>query len=302
MPVTVFLSYRRDDTKHAAGRLAERLDQRFELFMDVDDIGPGRDFTTVLRDAVDHADVVLALIGPAWLTVTDPTGARRIDDPDDWVVQEVATALARRTPVIPVLVDGARMPSAADLPAALADLARLQAVTLTHETFAADAARLVSAVEAVAAGPPPPTSASALPAASTASSGSPDPGFPVVPRQALWLGQASLLPGWGLFVYALVDTSRADGYADQSLWLTAFGVLLAAPFAAYFGSRLRRASWRATWNVTGIVAVAVGVCLGASQLLYEQITQQAVGFVVLVAAATVLTAYTLMMVRRHHLG
>jgi hypothetical protein len=92
----VFVSYRRDDSKHAAGRLAERLDERFTLFMDVTRIRPGSDFTTAIREAVDQADVLLAVIGSQWLTVTAADGGRLIDQPDDWVVLEVAAALRRR--------------------------------------------------------------------------------------------------------------------------------------------------------------------------------------------------------------
>ena len=144
---SVFVSYRRDDSKHAAGRLGERLDQRFNLFMDIDSIRPGTDFTAVVRDAVDHADVVLALIGSSWLDMKDETGARRLDSPDDWVALEVGTALEQGTPVIPVLVDGAHMPDRSQLPPALAELANRQAIKLTHESFPQDCTRLIETIE-----------------------------------------------------------------------------------------------------------------------------------------------------------
>jgi len=144
---SVFVSYRRADTKHAAGRLGERLHERFHLFMDIDSIRPGADFTAAVRNAVDRADVVLALIGTQWLAAADETGDRRIDDPGDWVALEVGTALQRGTPVIPILVDGARMPERAELPPSLADLASRQAISLTHESFAADCTRLIETIE-----------------------------------------------------------------------------------------------------------------------------------------------------------
>ena len=75
MTVRVFLSYRRDDTQHAAGRLEERLDERFKLFMDVDQIQGGAVFPAVVRKAVDEADVLLAVIGSHWLTLTAETAA-----------------------------------------------------------------------------------------------------------------------------------------------------------------------------------------------------------------------------------
>jgi hypothetical protein len=147
VPTSVFVSYRRDDSKHAAGRLGERLDERFTLFMDVDSIRPGTDFTAVVREAVEQADVLLALIGPTWLTAADETGARRLDNPEDWVVAEIGTALQHGTPVVPVLVDGARMPQRQDLPPSLAPLASRQALTLSHESFAADCTRVIDTIE-----------------------------------------------------------------------------------------------------------------------------------------------------------
>ncbi len=144
---SVFVSYRRDDSKHAAGRLGERLGERFKLFMDIDSIRPGTDFTAVVRDAVDRADVVLAVIGKGWLSASSQTGARRLDEAHDWVSLEVGTALKHGTPVIPVLVDGARMPDRADLPESLTDLASRQAISLDHESFAADCSRLIETIE-----------------------------------------------------------------------------------------------------------------------------------------------------------
>jgi hypothetical protein len=149
--VRIFLSYRREDSKHAAARLAERLDERFELFMDIDAIQPGMDFTAVVASAVGESDVFVAVIGNGWLSALDPMGRRRLDDPSDWVANEIATALQRRITIIPVLVDGAQMPSRSELPPALADLSSRQALPVSHETFAADTARLISVIEGLAA-------------------------------------------------------------------------------------------------------------------------------------------------------
>ena len=107
--VSVFLSYRRADAPYAAGRLGDRLGERFELFMDID-IAPGLHFGHALTDAVSSCDVMLVLIGRSWLNAMDDDGQRRLEDPRDWVVQEIEAALARDVTVIPVLVDGARMP------------------------------------------------------------------------------------------------------------------------------------------------------------------------------------------------
>ena len=145
----VFVSYRRSDTRHAAGRLDDLLSQDFDLFMDVEDIAPGTDFTLALRHAVDASQVMLALIGPNWATERNETGQRRIDDPQDWVAHEIAVGLHRNIVVIPVLVDEARMPDREDLPPHLTALANRHAFRLHHESFADDAERLRRAIHRV---------------------------------------------------------------------------------------------------------------------------------------------------------
>ena len=142
----MFLSYRRADSPYAAGRLADRLGERFELFMDVD-IAPGLHFGQALTEAVAGCDVMLVLIGRSWLEAVDEDGRRRLEDPRDWVVQEIEAALARDVTVIPVLVDGARMPTPAELPDRLESLGFRQAVNLRHESFPADITTLVTAIE-----------------------------------------------------------------------------------------------------------------------------------------------------------
>jgi tetratricopeptide (TPR) repeat protein len=148
-PTRVFVSYRREDSGHVAGRLADRLDDHFQVVMDIDTdtIEPGMDFTECIRRAVTEADVFVAVIGPRWTELLNSSGQRRLDDPNDWVTAEIATALERGVPVLPVLVDGASMPTRAELPEALAGLASRQAVILRRESFTSDSSRLVGAIE-----------------------------------------------------------------------------------------------------------------------------------------------------------
>ena len=101
--------------------------------------------------AVAACTVLLAVIGPAWLTAADERGRRRLDDPDDLVRLEIEAALARGVRVIPILVEGAVMPGRADLPESLAGLARRNALLIRHESFRSDAGRLVTAIERVLA-------------------------------------------------------------------------------------------------------------------------------------------------------
>jgi chaperonin GroEL len=150
----IFVSYRRQETSHLAGRLSDRLADRFgedQVFMDVDTIGPGVDFAQEISRAVAACKVLVAVIGPDWLTATDERGRRRLDDPDDIVRLEVEAALARGVLVVPILVEGAVMPGREDLPESLAGLARRNALSIRHESFRSDAGRLVTAVEQVLA-------------------------------------------------------------------------------------------------------------------------------------------------------
>src|SRR5690242_19550992 len=101
MPVAegggIFVSYRRQESSHLAGRVADRLADRFgetQVFIDVDTIEPGVDFAEEIRRAVAACTVLVAIIGSAWLTATDEQGRRRLDDPDDLVRQEIEAALA----------------------------------------------------------------------------------------------------------------------------------------------------------------------------------------------------------------
>ena len=123
MPVAegggIFVSYRRQESAHLAGRLYDRLTDRFgegQVFIDVNAIEPGVDFAEEISRAVAACQVLLAVIGPDWLMAVDERGRRRLDNPDDLVRLEIEAALARHVRVIPILVEGAVMPGQEDLP------------------------------------------------------------------------------------------------------------------------------------------------------------------------------------------
>jgi TIR domain len=149
-PGRIFISYRRDETAYPAGWLYERLADHFgksRIFKDVDSIQLGDDFVEVITSAVGSCDVLLALIGDQWLTITDEHGKRRLDDPEDFVRLEIEAALARDVRVVPILVEGATMPSADELPAGLAMLARRQALDLSPSRFDFDLGRLLKVLD-----------------------------------------------------------------------------------------------------------------------------------------------------------
>ena len=146
----IFINYRRGDDPGHTGRLFDRLLDVFErerLFLDVDDIAPGVDFIRVLDERLTECDVVLAVIGKGWIDARDATGARRLDDPHDFVRIEIAAALSQGKRVIPVLVGEAQMPRPDELPESLRPLARRNAVRLTHEQFHADVQGLIKAIQ-----------------------------------------------------------------------------------------------------------------------------------------------------------
>jgi hypothetical protein len=148
----IFLSYRRQESSHVAGRLYDRLADRFgtsQVFMDVAAIEPGVDFAQAINRALSTCQVLLAVIGRQWLTATDEWGRRRLDDPHDIVRLEIETALAREVRVIPILVEDATMPRWHDLPESLVGLARRNAFIVRHESFRSDAERLVVAIESI---------------------------------------------------------------------------------------------------------------------------------------------------------
>jgi hypothetical protein len=147
----IFISYRRDDASHLAGRLSDRLAAHFpknQIFIDVD-MEPGIDFVEAVEQSVGSCDVLIAVIGNRWLTSTDGQGNRRLDNPEDFVRMEIATALRRNIRVIPVLVDGAPMPRPSDLPDDLKSFVRRNAVEVSHTRFSADSERLIAALERI---------------------------------------------------------------------------------------------------------------------------------------------------------
>jgi hypothetical protein len=149
MGESIFINYRRGEDQAAAGRLYDQLEATFtreRIFIDVDNIAPGRDFTEELATRVEQCDVFLAVIGRRWADVVDVDGSRRLDNPNDWVRVEIESAQRLGKHIIPVLVDGAEMPRPEKLPDALQRFARRNAARLTHERFRADVQALVVAI------------------------------------------------------------------------------------------------------------------------------------------------------------
>jgi formylglycine-generating enzyme required for sulfatase activity len=140
MAKSIFISYRREDAAADARSIYQRLKPKYgkRLFIDVDGIQPGFDFSVVLNQYLARSAVMLVVIGPRWYDARDGDGRRRLDDPNDFVRLEIAQALSRNIAVIPLLVGGARTPKAEGLPVDLQSLVRRQARSISHENFSRD--------------------------------------------------------------------------------------------------------------------------------------------------------------------
>jgi hypothetical protein len=147
----IFLSYRREDSADATGRIYDHLAGRYErdsIFKDVDSIPFGVDFRKHLQTVIETCEVVLVIIGDRWLTIPNEGGQRRLEDPADFVRIEVEAALQRDIPIIPILVNGAVMPRPQDLPEPMQELAYRNGLPVRHDPdFHNDLERLVKSLE-----------------------------------------------------------------------------------------------------------------------------------------------------------
>ena len=146
MAPKLFISYRRDDSAGYAGRVHDRLQREFGenlLFMDVDSIPLGTNFVKAIDEEVAKCDVLLAIIGLGWLDARDEDGNRRLDSPADFVRIEIETALKRGIRVIPILLEGTRVPKADQLPDGLKELALRNGLNVRHSSFSDDMERLI---------------------------------------------------------------------------------------------------------------------------------------------------------------
>lgn len=143
----IFINYRVHDTAGETGRLVDRLKQRFnddQIFMDIDKIEPGLDFTKAISKSLESCDIMLAIIGPHWLGVNATDHTSRIKNPNDWVKTEISTALQRDIRVVPVLVDGGQLPETDDLPAELQPLLLRQSFEISNKRWDYDTEQLIN--------------------------------------------------------------------------------------------------------------------------------------------------------------
>jgi SPFH domain / Band 7 family/TIR domain len=146
----IFLCYRREDTQWVARSVYESLLAKYgpqQVFRDIDSTPAGIRFSTWIESRIGQCDLMIVLIGDAWSSAKDQAGRRRLELPNDWVRQEIEAGLRRRIPILPVCVQGARMPSEDELPSSIADLANFQSTEIADSRWEFDIGRLLQAVD-----------------------------------------------------------------------------------------------------------------------------------------------------------
>jgi hypothetical protein len=146
----VFLSYRREDSEPYAWRLHEALGSAWgeeDVFMDQFSIRTGEAWRWTVQQSAVHADAMIVLIGPAWLSIEDE-GRRRLDNDEDLVRREIVAALDRGTLVAPILLPGAALPDAQQLPADMSRLLDLQFFEVSKRHWKSDVEELKRSIEA----------------------------------------------------------------------------------------------------------------------------------------------------------
>lgn len=147
----IFISHRHSDTQSDCHRIKSDLQKIFgkdQVFLDIENLEPGIRFAEAIERTLAQSKVVLVVIGPDWLDVTNEKGEKRLFDPKDWVRREIAASLnSTGTRVIPVLVKNAAIPREEDLPDDLKALTQLQVAEITTKRWDYDLGELVKVLE-----------------------------------------------------------------------------------------------------------------------------------------------------------
>ena len=150
-PEKIFMSYRRADSQDTTGRIYDQLVARFSpelVFRDLNSIPLGTNFKRYLENKIQACNVELVVIGSKWVTAADEQGQQRLSSVDDLVRLEIEMALRLNKPIIPLLVNGALMPSSSQLPASLSDLVFFNGIAVRADPdFSADMQRLIKSLE-----------------------------------------------------------------------------------------------------------------------------------------------------------
>lgn len=153
----IFLSYRIKDSVHATAAISGLLAAHYgpgNVFRDRDSLPLGSVYPRRIRRELERADVVLAVIGPSWLTIRNRNGERCLDDERDWVRTELRMAFERDIQVVPVLLDDTPLPDRSELPSDIALLSLSMYWQVRHRTFESDVRGLIENLDGGSAAPP----------------------------------------------------------------------------------------------------------------------------------------------------
>lgn len=249
----IFISYRRSDTAGYAGRLQDRLTARFgaeRVFRDIDTLQPGVDFVDAVNTAVASCTALIALIGKHWYKGNVESGGWRIDEMHDYPRMEISAALERGVLIIPVLVEGATMPRAEELPESIQKLARINALELSDSRWDYDVQRLIQRLETVLEEASPEEAVAAAAAAADAAASDEDD------AEAVPTGPAAEVAGVEAAGAGTPDVEQAEADARPKPKVEA------GAGASGIGGRRR---WR--WFVVGGIVVLLLVCGGSGAVL-----------------------------------
>jgi hypothetical protein len=251
----IAISYRRSDSSAISGRIFDRLVGHFgtdAVFMDIDNIPLGIDFRTHIHETLQQTDVLVAVIGPNWLGV-GADGTARMNDTTDPVRVEIVTALQRKIPIIPVLVDGAKMPGSTALPAEFANFAFLNAADVSSgRDFRTHTDRLIGAIEQI-----------------TTPGGSPESARPAIEtaRAAVTAARIPVRKPWHADIVPYVVAPLVlllvahyviliNNFNNDYLWLAATAIPFAFGFAQSWVSHRGRTPATATALALGLIGVS----------------------------------------------
>ncbi len=147
----LFISYRREEAGHVAGRIYDHLEREFgtsQVFLDVEKIEIGRDFRSEIRNALLRCQAMVLVIGQKWIKLFKRGWLGGLTSHADYVLTEIELALEHNVRILPVLVDGANMPSFAALPKSVRQISYLQAAPVrTGLDFRNDIRRVTDAIK-----------------------------------------------------------------------------------------------------------------------------------------------------------
>jgi pterin-4a-carbinolamine dehydratase len=145
----IFINYRRETDASLARSITESLKNQFPsdfIFFDTESIEGGKEWPKSIQVALKRSTVVLAVIGPNWLSAAHTNHRRKIDDKTDWVRRELLLALTSSIPIIPLFLEDADVLNKDDLPKDLAPLTMWQAIRVRQDSWSADITRLCEAI------------------------------------------------------------------------------------------------------------------------------------------------------------